>query len=282
MAVNVTAWLEDFAKRGSLSTQELDNLRTIFSKPDAARELSDAVERQSDYSRKMAELQKKTEEEDAYATRLAAWEGDVKSELQTAKAQAQQYQQQLYKLAQQYSVDPTELNAAFQAAAAPAPKPAEPAPVGVTKEEVENSAAALFKLNAKMIGLNHEHMRLFGKPIENIEGFVDHALAKGVPIEQTFREFFNVADREGELREADVQARIQKAIEEEKLKWATNNVNPMGVDLTKPKGTQSPIFENLELNSDKIPGTDAQHRARVSEIVAAFNQSQASQGLPTS
>lgn len=284
MPLNVKEWLSDLQKKGNLSPSELQAMEAIIAKPAVAQEIVDSMERQSDYSRKMQELQAKQQQEDEYAARLSAWEADVKDQLARSEQAAKQYQQQLYTLASQYNVDPTELQKALQVTNTPTPTPAStPAPTqsaGLTREDVESVAANLFTVNAKLVGLNHEHIRLFGKPMEDIDKFAELALQAGKPIEQTFREHYKVAEREAQLAEERVQARIQEALDKAKLDWSAQTVNPMAVNANAPKGTQSPIFENIEIG-ERAPGENAAHRSRVMEAVAAFNQSQAAQGLPT-
>lgn len=282
MPLNVKEWLSDLQKKGNLIPSELLAMEAIFAKPAVAQEIVDAFERQSDYSRRMQELQQQKQQEDDYASRLAAWEADVKDQLARSEQAAKQYQQQLYTLASQYNVDPTELQKALQVTNTPTPTPT-PTPTqsaGLTREEVESVAANLFTVNAKLVGLNHEHIRLFGKPMEDIDKFAELALQAGKPIEQTFREHYKVAEREAQLAEERVQARIQEAVDKAKLDWSAQTVNPMAVNANAPKGTQSPIFENVEIG-ERAPGENAAHRSRVMEAVAAFNQSQAANGLPT-
>lgn len=281
MPLNVKEWLNDLQKKGNLSPSELQAMEAIIAKPAVAQEIVDAFERQSDYSRRMQELQQQKQQEDEYAARLAAWESDVKTQLANSEQTAKQYQQQLYTLAAQYNVDPTELQKAVQVTNTPTPTPTQPPPsVGLTKEDVESVAANLFTVNAKLVGLNHEHIRLFGKPMEDIDKFAEVALQAGKPIEQTFREHYKVAEREAQLAEERVQARIQEALDKAKLEWSAQTVNPMAVNANAPKGTQSPIFENIEIG-ERAPGENAAHRSRVMEAVAAFNQAQAANGLPT-
>lgn len=283
MAVDFNAWLQDLAKKGGLTDQELATFQGIVSKPSVRQELVDSVERQSDYSRKMQELQRQRDEEDAYAARLLTWEEQTKQRLTELEQQANSYKTQVYSMAQQYNLSPEELQKALTPTTqtAPVAKPAEE-PKWVTKQEADNYATAMFKINAKLIGLNQEHIRLYGKPMENIDTFVDEALKAGQPVEQTFRQFYKVETREAELREADIQSRIDKALQEEKLKWAAAGATPFGADPgSMPKGVQSPIFENVEGLDSKAPGDHAAHRARVQDVVAAFNAEQAKSGFPT-
>lgn len=292
MPLDVKKWAEDIAKKGQLSQEEVAQLEAIFGKPGVKQELVDGFERQSDYSRNIQALQQQKAEEDAYAARLAQWETEVKNQLAQAQQEANAYKTQVYTIAQQYNLSPNELqNALSQAGVqqtpspAPAAKPAED-PKWMTREQAAQEATALLRINAKIIGFNQDHIRLFGKPMENIDVFIDEALKagqSGVKIEDTFRNFYKVADREGELREADVQTRIAKAIEEEKLKWATTAANPLAAahNGAIPKGYQSPVMENVADLDNKVLGDQAAHRTRVQEAIAAFNAAQAQSGLPT-
>lgn len=281
MPLDFEAWLDDL-KRAGLTDAEVAQAAAILGKPGVKKEIVGSFERQSEFSRKMDELRAKQQQEDEYAARLSAWEADVKDQLARSEQAAKQYQQQLYTLASQYNVDPTELQKALQVTNTPTPTPT-PTPTqsaGLTREDVESVAANLFTVNAKLVGLNHEHIRLFGKPMEDIDKFAELALQAGKPIEQTFREHYKVAEREAQLAEERVQARIQEAVDKAKLDWSAQTVNPMAVNANAPKGTQSPIFENVEIG-ERAPGENAAHRSRVMEAVAAFNQAQAAQGLPT-
>ncbi len=289
MPLDVKKWVEDVAKKAGLTPEEAAQFETILSKPGARQEVIDGFERQSDYSRRMQELQQMKAEEDAYAARLAQWEQEVKTQLATAQQEANVYKAQVYNIAQQYNVAPEELQQALNKTTVPTPAPVQsvaqelPRDV-VTKEQIDTYATAMFKINAKMIGLNQEHIRLFGKPMDNIDTFVDEALKagqQGIKIEDSFRNFYRVADKEVELREAEVQARIVKAVEEEKVKWATNATNPLAPAMQGlPKGYQSPVLENVEGLDAKLFGDQVSHRTRVQEAVAAFNADRVQNGLP--
>jgi hypothetical protein len=286
MAVDFDAWVADIAKKGSLTAEELSTVKAVFSKPGVKQELVDSVERQSDYSRKMQELQRQREEEDNYAARLIEWEKESKARLTAAEQQANAYKNQVYALAQQYNVSPEELqkHIASGAVQVPAATPT-PTPVDqskwITKEQVDEYATAMFKINAQLIGLNQEHIRLFGKPMDRLEEFVDEALKAGRPVGDTFRQFYKVTDRETELREQEIQARITAAVNEAKNTWITNGASPIAANTNIPKGWQSPVMENVEGLDAKALGDQAAHRTRVQETIAAFNAEQVRNGLPT-
>lgn len=291
MGINLSEWVRDIAKKGNLTDQEIQTFEALLTKPGVKQEIVDGFERQSDYSRRMQELQAQRTQEDEYAMRLVEWEKDVKEQLAQATQQANLYKNQIYAIASQYGVSPDELTKALNttptstpvaasAAYQSTPAAAQPAGDWVTKEQIDTYAAAMFKLNTQMIALNQEHIRLFGKPMENIEAFADSALKNGRPVMETFREFYKVGEREDQIREEQTQARITKAIEEAKQSWITAGANPLAAQQNVPKGWGSPVLEQVDRDAKEL-GDNAMHRTRVQEAVQAFNQAQAAQGLPT-
>lgn len=275
MALNLDEWLTDLQKRGSLTDEERKQVEMVLTKPAVKQEVVDAFERQSDYSRKMAELQQQRKQEDEYAARLAAWEAGVKEKLTTAEATARQWQSKALSLAAQSGIDPTTLPDETPTAPVKVEQPVQDV---MTKEEANAYASNLMRINAKIIALNTEHQRLYGKPMEKVDEFVDYALKEGKPLEETFRDFFKVAEREKEIQEESVQARIQQAIAEEKKKWVTDNTNPLGAAPSSRRPEQmSPVFATLQAEGN-VPGDHALHRSRVAEVVQAWREEQANNG----
>lgn len=106
----------------------------------------------------------------------------------------------------------------------------------VTRDDVANDLRSTYpQVAAQIHDLSIQHQKLFGAPLENASELVALSMQSAQDAvkfrdpsrektpQQIWAEKFNVAGKQQEIAEAGVQARINKAIEEDRIKRASQN-----------------------------------------------------------
>jgi len=253
MPFDVNAFLDDLVRKGNLSQEERNQAAPFFQK--VAQELEGGYLRQSDYSRRLNELQEKMKAEDEFAQRLAEYEAELKAK-EAALPGAHQ--------------------AGFTPAPQPPPPPPPPAPdlKGYVKaDEAQRALMDTFKAQVELLNISQEHQQKFGKPLDGYDRLVQEALSKGQSLRDTWRQVYNVEARERELAEAEVQRRIQEAVASERQKWVTETSLEGG----RPFAAQPSPFLQAIRPEKEAPGNLQQRNERVQAAVQAFQEMMSSQ-----
>lgn len=151
----------------------------------------------------------------------------------------------------------------------------------VTRDQVANELRGNFpQIAATLHDLSVQHQKLFGTPLENTQELVALSIqsaqdaikyrdpAREKTPQQIWAEKYNVAGKQREIVEAGVQDRIAKAIEEDRIKRASQNGSP-----TPNTGIPgSPILANkfAPVVADKTVTTNANQNRGVEGALKNF------------
>lgn len=236
LSPEVQSWLEGLQKEGSLSAETIAQLRSqAESNPATAEFLKGSVLRQSDYSRRLTELDQakkdaeaalaKAAETEAEVTRfqtdLGKWKAEAEPEYRRALAaqaeaegKAAATQARLRSLAKAYGVPETELGLEAPVVTDNKPPVVVPGAVDtsqfITKESLQKTIAESAMIDASIHDLDMEYFELTGKHLKNAADIVSKAIQAGKPL----RAFAEEALGLGKLRQDAAQAAIQKQIDE--------------------------------------------------------------------
>ncbi len=276
MAFAIDKWLDEVAADGSLSKEEREAALKVLGKdPKIVKRIEEGTLRQSDYSRKQAELKKK---EDETANMIAAnqeWRKGAEakltkalSDLESERTTRAQYEARVKKIADEYGIDPAEITVpgATAAAADPvatAPKK-EPAPDYVTREVFDQFSGIQTQLPAAIMDLAAEHFDLFGKPLKGATGLVKKALDTGKPLRAVWEEEFQVANRRDELAEEN-RRKTEESIRRDERQKVLSEVS---LPSHRPDNTpRSPVFSNAKQSENRVHNIEG-----VAAAVRAYNE----------
>ena len=290
LSVETSAWLEGLAKDGGISAESLATIKSSLESSAKADEyVKGSALRQSDYSRKQAELQTARQEfEKAQAdlankeagvtkfqTDLGVWKTDSEAKIiaalqarEAAETKAAAALSRLQLVGGKYGVDPADLNIEGVIAAKPkeTPVPEFDTSKFVTKEDVSRGTQDAALLDAMIYDLGVEHQSLFGKPLTGAYSLVKEAMASGKPLTEYWADKYKVDDRRKEVQEASIQQRINEGVEAAKTKFLSENLLPGGRGMS---GVRDDLRGSPILREGGIPPpTDS--GGGVSAAVAAF------------
>lgn len=248
MSFDVDGFLDEMVRKGSLSADERNLAKPYFEK--AEQELRDGYLRQSDYSRRMNELQEKMKAEDEFAQQLAQYEAQLK--------------------AKESATGNPGPSGGSSWTAPPAPTAAPPAAPDlkgyVKAEEAQRALMDTFKANVELLNITNEHQRLFGRSLERYDELVQKAFETGRSLRETWRDVHAVEKREREIQEEQFERRVQERLAEERAKWVTENSLDGG--RTTP-GVVSPFLQALKPERE-VQSEQASRNERVQAAVQSF------------
>ncbi len=237
LSTEVQSWLEGLQKEGSLSAEAIALLRSqAESNPATAEFLKGSVLRQSDYSRRLTELDTAKKDADAalakaaeteaavtaFQTDLGRWKADAEPEYRRALAaqaeaegKAAAAQARLRSLGKAYNVPESELG--LEAPVVDPARPIVPA-IGstmdtsqfITKDSLQKTIAESAMIDASIHDLDMEYFELTGKHLKNAAEIVSAAIQSGKPLRSFAEEKLGLP----KLRTDAAQAAIQKQIDE--------------------------------------------------------------------
>lgn len=230
MAFDLSQWLKKLNGEGSLSEEELRMLTATLGKEKVLKALADGHEdglRQDEFSRKMNDLSAKEKATLALQGELVKWKQTADQQLEQLNLTAgqertarQEIEAKFRQVAADYGLDLTQLGIPPAGAAAPTTTPGAQ-PAGVTTgaaanpsrvQELETAVTALPYMTAELLELMAENQTLFGKPLTDVRGLVDRSLKTGQAMRKVWSEENKVPERQAQLQEEGVQARITAAV----------------------------------------------------------------------
>lgn len=282
----VAEWLKEL----SLTDDERKVLEPIIGKPERQEKVKGSVLRQSEFSKKMNALDKqKLDLEAAIAEKervvaedaaaLGTWKQtadktiiDNQKALEDAKTKAFRLEERMKTLATQYGVDPKDLGLDGE------PPPKKPETPDLTefdkkylgKGDADKLLAEVKStpfIAAELEDIVDENRSLFGKSLNRRE-LVASALKNKRTLREEWETTNEVSKRRDEIRESDIQKRINDAVAEKTTALLSEHKLPV----TRGADSGSPI---LSMRDDlKLAGTDRSKNSGASAVdaaVAAYN-----------
>lgn len=224
--------------------------------------LDNGVKRQADYSRHMDELSTKSKTYDENAAALAEQYNQLVAYTDAVEAERDAAQRALTARLENPTVTPNPAPVVVGAAPGSAANPAPVIPAGMTKEEITTMldararelAAGAQGYYGEIFEIQHEHMNLFGKPINGKELMKEATLAKQTP-EEYWKAKYNPDARRTELAKQTSDAREATIRSEERAKVMSEMANPA----TKPlSDSQNPFYDPKGTAAEADPFRDAE------------------------
>jgi hypothetical protein len=280
MAFDIQAWLKELNTDNVLSAEELTALQGAVSKPAVLKKIEEGTLRQSDYSRKMGELQQKERETVALQTSLKEWKATADKQIEASNLTAKQKEQRLAQIeasvkakASEYGLDIAEIIPPESTPAPVVPQNQDPqSPRFLAREDWEKAQAEMARnyplLPAALHDLSVKHRKTFGTDLEDTTSLVRKAMESQKPLAQVWEEEFKVADKLKEIQEADVNRRIAEAVaaKENQLR------SELQLPAPRPEAGHSPVLTVIKPQEQQKPG------GGVAAAVAAFNEGKYRQG----
>lgn len=274
-----------FATQLGMSAEDQVALDALFGKyPDAPTKIESLLSTQIEtaLAPAKADLAKKEADLNAQFETLSSLRGADSATLDAAKKRAEdaavaltRAQERIKALATDYGLNPDDYLKDLGA------------PV-VTKPPVDTSMASSFdpkellaqagrnawnalRESAHLSDIARKHERLYGKPLDNTVDLLDklqEAVKRtgnpNLTLDEIWRREYKVDERENELREADVQKRIEEAVAKDRTARADAVALGTSHNVLPAEGFRSPIFTTLD-KEKKLP-----EAARVNQNVLAF------------
>jgi hypothetical protein len=248
LSAETQAWLDDLKKTGGISDEAFATLRaTLESNSKADEFVKGSALRQSDYSRRMAEVQAaqqtleaaqaalkaKEAEVTNFQTQLGQWKASAEPKFQQALAAQEAAERRvaaatarLKALAIANGLDENEVLKDIEAPPNPNPQNSQNPPQNppldttkfVTKDDMIRGVRESALVDATIYDLGNEHQALFGKPLPNAAQLVAEAVQAGKPLRTFWEEKYKVPEKRNELQEASIQERIKAGVEAELAK----------------------------------------------------------------
>lgn len=237
MAFDLNTWLTELNADGSLSVEELRTLTASLSKEKVLKALTAKHEdglRQDEFSRRMNGLTEKEKATLALQGELVKWKQTAEAQLQqltltaTQEREARQaIEAKFRQVAADYGLDPAQLGIPAPGAAAgngggagnagAQPGGSTGTTTGAAEgpsrvQQLETAVTALPYMTAELLELQAEHQTLFNKPLPDLRGLVDRSLRAGLSMRKVWSEEHKVPERQAQLQEEGVQARINTAV----------------------------------------------------------------------
>jgi hypothetical protein len=304
MPFDLNQWLAEVTADGSLSEAERKVVADTLAKdPKVLKRLEEGQLRQSDYSRHMNDLKRQEQTLKATETALNQWKSEAEGKLNAAVAErdalkttAAQYEANVRAIASEYGLDPAEVSARLKAglpAIAPGTTPPAHQQSGtptmdtskfLTREELEKqfqtAQQAFPLLQATIIDLNAEHMRLFGQPLANATELTQKAMEQKRSIREVWEEENRVADRRTQIASEAKAAEEARIRADERQKVLSEHSVPLA---SRPGVPHSAVFQLAGQSQQQNGGnatppvpaalrTAAHENRGVEAAVRAFNE----------
>lgn len=238
LSTETATWLEDLRKEGSLSEEDYGRLKTTMesnSKADGF--VKGSVLRQSDYSRRQADIDKaKKDLEDAQAllatkevdltkfqTSLGEWKAGAEGKFNKAISDREKADRnlaaalaKLRAVATANGLDEEAILKDIEVPVVPEKKtiPDFDASGFVRKEDLARGIQDSALVDASIHDVAMEYQELTGKPLRGAAEMVQEAIQKGLSIKAYAEQKFGFAKLRADRDEAAVQERIKKGVEE--------------------------------------------------------------------
>lgn len=285
MPFELEQWLNDLAKQGDLTPEELAGLKPVLSKPGATKFLEESTLRQADYSRRQNEVSEKERQTLALQNQLIDWKKTAEQKVQEATGTAKQKQAALDVIAakvrekaSEYGLDPAEIlpaDASVTPTGTTTTTPQNPITDYLRKEDWNKDLESIRKqfpmLPAALMDLQVQHQKLFGGPLENSSAIVAKAMQVGKPIQEVWEEEFKVEDRRKQIQEQQIQDRVNAAVAEKERQLRSE----LQLPTPRPDQAHSPVLTKFQSggSDQKRPEMSAAEVA-----AAAFNEGKYRQG----
>jgi hypothetical protein len=286
----VTDWLKSLP----LGEEARKVLEAEVQKKEVHDAIGKSVMAPADYSRAMDKLRdqeqqirKEAEEATFKANNLlqqnVAWrnknEAAVKAAIEDAQKKGyilQTIQTKLQTLAEQGLIDPREFDVAAPGNGNLPAHPAGPAKRFLTEEEMAERQLQQEKqfafAMANFEDIADQHKRLFKEPLKRTE-LIQDMLKSGKALEDVWKEKFKVDEKLKELEEEGINARIQKAIEEDRVKRLSEQT-------ASPGGGPAPILGTDHIVNILKPVRSGGVSDAVRAAVESFNRGDFRQNEP--
>jgi hypothetical protein len=284
------SFLEGLEKEAGISGEALKAIReAVGGNPKADEFVKGSVLRQSDYSRRQAELQSAREAVETaqrtladkeasvskYQTELGQWKAGADSkviEALTAREQAETKLAaalaRLSTVGGKYGVDPADLELGDIKPVAKTETPAFDDSKYVKVDDLGRRVQEAGVLDAMIYDLGNEHLALFGKPLPKAAELVQESIAKGVPLTKLWEEKYKVVEKRNEVVEASVQQRIANAVVAERTRLASAGALPSDGGQV---GFRDDLHGSPILEAAKSVAAKEEVLGGVSAAIAAFN-----------
>jgi hypothetical protein len=293
VAFDLNTWLKELNADGSLTQEELTAMTASLGKPGVLKALTAKHEdglRQDEFSRRMNGLTEKEKATLALQGELVRWKQTAEAQLQqltltaTQEREARQaIEAKFRQVAADYGLDPAQLGIPAATAGTGNGAGAGAQGTGTTGittgaaegpsrvQQLETAVTALPYMTAELLELQGEHQTLFGKPLPDLRGLVDRSLRAGQSMRKVWSEENKVPERQAQLQEEGVQARITAAVAKREGELRSElQLPPAG----RPEH-HSPVLAALKpASSGEQTGITPTVRAPsgVDRAVAAFNE----------
>jgi hypothetical protein len=271
MTQETQKWLADLKATGKITDEQIKALEIAAGTPEVDQFIKDSALRQADYSRHMDEVRKAQRAVEDATKELQNKEAAVtkyQADLGTWKAGAEEKFNAAVRAAEGSS---TKLAAAINRLKAIAvangldeadvlkdldvpSNPPVPPSVDTSKfltadqltERVREATRTAAFVDATIHDIAVEHQKLFGVPLPSAKDLVAEAIKAGKTLDQYWSEKFKVPEKQAEVREAEINERIKKAVDEATARLTServlagqhNNAAPVSPvfkeDLSKP------------------------------------------------
>lgn len=287
-------WLNELQSQGNLSAEAFSQLKSSIEANSKADDfIKGSALRQSDYSRKQADLQSARQDFERtqgelkskelaltkFQTELGEWKTGADSKIvdalkarETAETKAAQALAKLQRIGAQSGLDESEWKLTDEDTKL-VNKNDNGAGIDTSRFLTQDQLQAQIGkgtreaaiLDAMIADLAEDHRELFGTRLPNKAQLVNEALAAGKPLTAFWEEKYGVVAKKAELVEAKIQERIQAGINDEKVKWASANALPGGNSPFRNE-PRSPVLREGGLAAPPEAGGGG-----VSAAIAAFN-----------
>jgi hypothetical protein len=250
MTQETQKWLADLKATGKITEEQFKALETAAGTPEVDQFIKDSALRQADYSRHMDEISKARKAVEDAARELQNKEAAVtkyQADLGTWKAGAEEKFNAAVRAAEGSS---TKLAAALNRLKAiavangldeadvlkdldaPSNPPVVTPTIDTSKfltaeqlaEQVREAARTAAFVDASIHDIAVEHQKLFGVPLPSAKDLVAEAIKAGKTLDQYWSEKFKVPEKQAEVREAEINERIKKAVDEATARLTSEQV----------------------------------------------------------
>jgi hypothetical protein len=277
--LDLAQWVESLP----LAPEVKASLKAEIGKEEVVKALKDQVMMRSDYSRAMDEARAQAEalnreKEEALAQAEAIiqantkWREENEKVVEQALRRAQAAEQQKLRLVQSlrddYGATDDYLKTLVSDDTPPPPTPSQPGKTddALKREDIDKLITDGIRLQAVLHNLNREHRQLFGDDIPDLEALINHAAQNKLDVKTAWEQLHKVADKRQELSQADLKRRIDAAVQEEKVKWESEQRLPR----IRPENAQG-IFKVIE-GEQPASSEVAKRQERVAAAVARFRE----------
>ena len=299
--IDISKWVKDLNKSGKLSAEDEQWIVNKFGGiPEVKNAIAEGVMLRPEFSRKMNELDgqakakldeltEKQAELDRLSSSLSTWrqgeEGKsakLAREAEALRGQLAQIAANQKTLADTYGIPEDELfipSVANQSSNVNTNGPQPPASTGLTKEEVQammdekllQGIAPMVNLTPIYMKIAMDHKAVFGTDIDPMElqkianeSLKSQRTNQPQTITQIWESKFNVAKKREEVNEANIQARINREVEEK----VTAIKSELNLPSSRPSTPASPVLGK----TFQAPRSDGGMSEGVKAAINAYNK----------